>query len=354
MNARQVLAIVFAALVVAGAAAIAPRFADAGVLRLCAEILLAICMAQMWNLLAGYTGLLSLGHQIFVGIGAYTLFEASQRLSVPPYWMLPLAGLAGAVAAALMAPALFRLRDAHFSIGLWVFSEIVCLVVSKTKALGSTAGRPLDLSNVADPESFQAIAFWIACATGIGALVGVYTLMRSRLGLALMTVRDNELAARSVGVDVWRVRFPAFIVSGFGCAFAGAAYYMGAMFVSPDSAFDVNWVVMMMFATLIGGVGSIEGPVIGVLIWFALRELLATWLGLPGGWYLIGMGAVAMVVSVLAPRGLWGLAQSRWGWRGLSVRRVPLTAATFRHRGGIEDSQAPRAARSVADGSSPN
>ncbi|WP_307867108.1 branched-chain amino acid ABC transporter permease [Variovorax sp. E3] len=350
MSGGKALAACLAAVVLAGMAALAPSFADAGALRLCAEILLAICMAQMWNLLAGYTGLFSLGHQLFVGVGAYTLFEASQRLSLPPYWALPLAGLAGAAAAALMAPALFRLREAHFSIGLWVFSEIVYLVVSKTKALGSTSGRALDLSNVADPESFQSVAFWLACAIGIGALVGVYALMRSRLGLALMTVRDNELAARSVGVDVWRVRFPAFVASGFGCALAGAAYYMGAMFVSPDSAFDVNWVVMMMFATLIGGVGTIEGPVIGVLIWFALRELLATWLGLPGGWYLIGMGAVAMVVSVLAPRGLWGTLQARWGWRGLSVRRVPPTSAAMPSG----ELQPPRAVRSVAEGSSPN
>ncbi|HSV36686.1 branched-chain amino acid ABC transporter permease [Ramlibacter sp. WS9] len=326
MNKQRMASLLAAAVAAAALAAMAPRFADAGVLRLCAEILLAICMAQMWNLLAGYTGLLSLGHQIFVGIGAYVLFEGSQRLGVAPYWLLPAAGLAGGLAAALMAPALFRLREAYFSIGLWVFAEIAYLAVSKAPFLGSSAGRTLDLSAIDDPEKFQAISFWVACAIGACALAGVYALMRSRLGLALMTVRDNELAARSIGVDVWRVRLPAFVASGFGCALAGAAYYMGGMFVSPNAAFDINWVVMMMFATLIGGVGSIEGPVIGVLVWFALRELLATWLGLPGGWYLIGMGAVAMVVSLVAPRGIWGLAQRRWGWRGWSVTRRPPAA----------------------------
>lgn len=95
---------------------------------------------------------------------------------------------------------------------------------------------------------------------------------------------------------------------------------MGALFVAPDSAFDINWVVMM-FACLIGGIGTIEGPVIGVLIWFALREGLTTGLGLSGGWYLIAMGTVAMALSLVAPRGLWGLAQRRFGWRGWSVRR---------------------------------
>jgi branched-chain amino acid transport system permease protein len=147
----------------------------------------------------------------------------------------------------------------------------------------------------------------------VGLLGVVWALMRSRLGLALRTVRDNELAARSVGVDVWRVRFVAFVVSGAGCALAGAAHYMGAMFLAPDAAFDINWVVMMMFATLIGGVGTLGGPVIGVLAWFALRELFSTALGLPGGWTLIGMGLFAMAVSLYAPRGLWGLLATRLG-----------------------------------------
>lgn len=308
MNMRSPGLAALAAVVLA--AAFAPRFADAGTLRLMTETLLAIALAQMWNLLAGYTGLLSLGHQLFVGLGAYALFEATQRLQIPPWWALPLAGLAGALAAAVLAPALFRLRDAYFSIGLWVFAEIGYLVVSKTPALGSTAGRPLDLGALGDIELFQAISFWVAAAIGLGALLGVRALMRSRIGLALLTVRDNELAARSIGVDVWRVRFVAFVVSGFGCALAGAAYFMGTMFVAPDSAFDVNWVVMMMFATLIGGIGTIEGPVIGVLLWFALREAAGA-LGLQGGGYLIVMGAVAMVLSLVAPGGLWGVCRPR-------------------------------------------
>jgi branched-chain amino acid transport system permease protein len=289
-------------------------------LRLVAEILLGIALAQMWNLLAGYTGLLSLGHQLFVGIGAYALFEATQRYQIAPWWALPLAGIAGGLAAALLAPALFRLRDAYFSIGLWVFAEIGQLVVSKTPALGSTAGRSLDLSALGDVETFQAISFWVAAAIGLAALLSVHALMRSRLGLALLTVRDNELAARSIGVDVWRVRFVAFVVSGFGCGLAGAAYFMGTMFVAPDAAFDLNWVVMMMFATLIGGIGTIEGPVIGVVVWFALRELLTGALGIQGGGYLIAMGAVAMGVSVFAPRGLRSLVPPGLGTRsGTSI-----------------------------------
>ncbi|MBT9552083.1 MAG: branched-chain amino acid ABC transporter permease [Hydrogenophaga sp.] len=289
------------------AAWLAPHWLDAGLMRLASEVLLAICMAQMWNLLAGYGGLMSLGHQLFIGVGAYALFDLAQRTGLSPFWLLPATGLAGALCAALIAPALFRLRDAYFAIGIWVVAEIVALLVSKTAALGGNAGLTLDMSALEDIELFGQMSFWLACALGIVSVAGLQLLMRSRLGLAMTAVRDNEVAARSVGIDVRRVRLVAFVISGGMSALAGAVYFMGGMFLVPSSAFDVNWVVMMLFATLIGGIGTLGGPVIGVLIWFGLRELLATTLGLSGGWYLIAMGAVAVLVSLYAPRGLMGL-----------------------------------------------
>lgn len=289
------------------AAWLAPHWLDAGLMRLASEVLLAICMAQMWNLLAGYGGLMSLGHQLFIGVGAYALFDLAQRTGLSPYGLLPLSGLAGALCAALIAPALFRLRDAYFAIGIWVVAEVVTLLVSKTAVLGGSAGLTLDMSALDDIEFFGQMSFWLACALGIVSVAGLQLLMRSRLGLAMTAVRDNEVAARSVGIDVQRVRLIAFVISGGMSALAGAVYFMGGMFLAPSAAFDVNWVVMMLFATLIGGIGTLGGPVIGVLIWFGLRELLATTLGLSGGWYLIAMGAVAVLVSLYAPRGLMGL-----------------------------------------------
>lgn len=304
-----------------------PQALETGTLSLVSEVLLALAMAQMWNLLAGYTGLLSFGQQAFVGLGAYMLFESSQRLGISPLLMLPVAALFGALVAALIAPALFRLRDAYFSVALWVFAEVMYLLISGTDWLGSTAGRPLDTSHIGDIERFQLQAFWVACTIGFGTVAGVLALMRSRLGLALLTVRDNELAALSIGVDAWRVRFPAFVLAGAVCALAGAAHYMSSMFVAPAAAFDVNWVVMMLFATLIGGIGTIEGPIIGIVVWFLLREALIAAFDLSGGWTLIVMGAVAVAVALWAPKGLWGLACQRLGWRGLSVRRQPRAAA---------------------------
>lgn len=303
--------------------AMAPVWLDQGALRLAGEVLLMLAMAQMWNLLAGYTGLVSMGHQAFVGIGAYLLFFLSERWSLHPFALIPLAGVACALVAAVIAPFLFRLRDAYFSIGMWVFAEIVYIVVSKTRELGQTSGVPLKAIRLVDVETFARNTFWIAAVIALAATGGVYLLMRSRLGLGLMTVRDNELAATSIGVDVWRNRLAAFVISGAVCGLAGATHYMGAMYVAPEAAFDVNWVVAMMFIVIIGGIGSIEGPLIGTIIYFGLREFFASFFALSGGWYLIAMGVVAVAVMLLAPRGLWGWAREHLGWHGLSVRRMP-------------------------------
>ncbi|MDB5999868.1 MAG: branched-chain amino acid transporter permease [Rhizobacter sp.] len=314
----SVLVAVLAALAIA-----APSQFDGGLLRLFSEILLTLAMAQMWNLLAGYTGLVSMGHQAFIGASAYLLFVASDKLGVSPYWMVPVAGFASALLAAAVAPLMFRLRDAYFSIGMWVFAEIVRLFVTKFAVLGGESGLPLQSIRLVDAESFQKIAFWISAAIGLCSVVGVQLLMRSPFGLGLMTVRDNELAAHSIGVNVWRNRFVAFVISAFGCGLAGAAHFMGTMFVAPDSAFDINWVVAVMFIVIIGGIGTVEGPLIGCVIYFGLRELFSSYFSMSGGWYLIAMGCIAITVMLVAPRGLWGLARDRLGFKGFTVQRFP-------------------------------
>lgn len=321
-HAGLALLLAYALLVIA-----APVQLDAGWLRLGSEMLLLLAMAQMWNLLAGYTGLVSLGHQVFIGIGAYLLFYVSDRFEIHPFLLVPVAGAACAAVAAAVAPLLFRLRDAYFSVGIWVFAEIVYIVVTKTRELGSTSGVPLKAVRLVDTEAFVRNTFWISAVIALLAVGGVYALMRSRLGLGLMAVRDNELAATSIGIDVWRNRFAAFVVSAFGCGLAGAANFMGTMYVSPEAAFDVNWVVAMMFIVIIGGIGTIEGPIIGTLLYFALREGFAAWAGVSGSWYLVAMGLVAIAVMLVAPRGLWAWMRDRWGWQGFSVRRLPPATA---------------------------
>lgn len=316
--------------VVLSALAAAPWALDSGYVPLLTEALLMLAMAQMWNLLAGYAGLLSLGPQIFVALGAYTLFWASNTLQINPFWLLPLSALAGGLVAAVIAPFMFRLRDAYFSIGMWVLAEIALQMVSKTDALGGTNGMTLKTASLVNPEWLASITFWVALGLAMAAVFGLYFLMRSPLGLAMMSVRDNDLAATSVGVNVGRNRFIAFVISSAGCAVAGAVHYISGLFLTPTSGFDPNWAVAMMFIVVIGGMGTIEGPVIGTVLFFALRELCTNVLDLSGGWYLVVLGVVSIVVMLLAPQGLWGLMQQRLGFAGFSIRRyAPVSVSSY-------------------------
>jgi branched-chain amino acid transport system permease protein len=215
------------------------------------------------------------------------------------------------------------LREAYFAIAMWVFSEIVEALIAKTPWLGGTNGTPLTGSKLINFDRFETIIFWIAAGACCATIGGTYLIMSSRFGLGLMSVRDNDVAAASIGVDVQRNRFIAFVLSATGCGSAGAVTLLGSLFVSPAPAFDVNWVVEMMFIVIIGGIGTLEGPILGTVIYFGLREVVTDTFGLSAGWFLVCLGGVAVLTMLFAPRGLWPPIRDRLGFDFLSVRRRP-------------------------------
>ena len=319
MNTMASRAAVLAAFVVF--VAVAPAFIGEGMERLGSEFFLLLTLATMWNLLAGYCGLMSLGQQVFFGLGGYCVYFLSNKFGIVPYWVLPAAPLFSGAAAALCAIFLFRLRDAYFAIGSWVLAEIIALLVVKSPFFGGVSGLALETLPLINFDWFEPTIFWISGGVAAAGLVGSYLLPRSRLGFALMTIRDNELAARSIGVDVWRARFIAFVISGAGCGLAGSVSLLSDLTVSNGTAFSPNWVVAMMFIVIVGGIGTLEGPILGTLIHFALREVLTVMLGVSGTWYLVAMGLVAVVTMLFSPTGLWPMIRRRLGFEPLSVSR---------------------------------
>jgi branched-chain amino acid transport system permease protein len=308
------------AIVLATAALVAtPLTAELGTLSLISEILVVIALAQMWNLLAGYSGLLSLGHQGFIGAGAYFVFIFSNWTAANPFLSFLLAGLFSGALALAVAPFLFRLREAYFAIGIWVLAEIARLCVENSETLGSFPGLSLDAIKDLNFDWYGIQVYWLAVAVCVASIVSVYLVMRSRVGLALLVARDNERAASSIGVNVWRGRLVAFVLSAVGCGYCGAVFYLSALHVDPSGAFDPNWVVIMLFVVVIGGVGTIEGPFFGTAVYFVMREMLS----FAGNWYLMLMGAVAVVVMLVAPGGIWGLIRNRFGIEIFSIRRKP-------------------------------
>jgi branched-chain amino acid transport system permease protein len=321
---RSVLLFLIASVIIVATAGIGLSIVGAeGVLRFASEIFLYVAMAQMWNLLAGYAGLICMGQQMFVGIGAFSLFYVSNNLNVSPYYVIPIAPVVCAVFAALTAFFMLRLRVIFFAIGTWVLSELVRILISKAESFGGTSGMQLVTAPLINFTWFEPVVFWISAAIALGTVVGTYLLMRSQVGLGLMSVRDNELAAASVGVHVWRNRFIAFVLSGVGCGLAGAVFYMSTLSVAPGQGFDPSWTVVFMFITIIGGIGTLEGPILGTIIYFALREIFTNVLNLSGSWYLFALGGFAIVAMLYAPIGLWVIIRDRLGIHGLSVRRKP-------------------------------
>jgi branched-chain amino acid transport system permease protein len=302
--------------------ALMPFVLNKGNVHVGSEIFILLAIAQMWNLLAGYAGLMSLGQQAFIGIGAYFLFYLSNTLHVSPYWVLPLVPLFSAAVAAAAAVLLFRLRDAYFVIGTWVFSEIIAILIAKTSWLGGTSGLSLLTTSLINLHWFEATTYWLSGAMALAAVGGSYLFLRSRFGLGLMGVRDNELAATSAGVNVWRSRLAVFVISSAGCGLAGAISYMGSLYVSTGSAFDIGWVGAMAFIVVVGGMGTLEGPVLGTVIYFVLREGFNAALPASGSWYLVTLGVIAAGTMVVAPQGLWPWIASLVGFEPLSVRRV--------------------------------
>jgi len=302
--------------------ALAPYWGDRQTLRLLAEMFTFIALASLWNLLAGYAGLVSVGQQAFVGLGGYVLFALAMLLDVNPILAIFVAGPIGALVAVPVALLIFRLRGAYFAIGTWVVAEVFRLLASQISALGGGSGVSLPASVVlAMAPSRQMREFemyWLALFLTVATLAAIFLLLRSRHGLALTAIRDNELAAQSTGIGVWGIKFAVYVLTGFGTAMVGAFIFLQKLRISPDTAFSVNdWTAFVIFITVIGGIGRIEGPIIGTIIFFALRQTFA---GL-GSLYLLMMGAVAIVVMLWAPKGLWGMAVERLGWQILPLQR---------------------------------
>jgi len=278
----------------------------------------------MWNLLAGYGGLLSVGQQAFVGMGAYSLVVLGLHGGLNAFVVVPLAGLVGALTAALTAPLVFRLRGAHFAVGTWVVAEVLRIVMANLPFVSGGSGVSVarTVSGMGVDER-DAITLWVALALGAGAMAAIYALLRSRWGLALVAVRDSERASQSLGVDGTRVKWFVYIAAAAGCAMAGALIFATKLRVSPDAAFSVDWSTTMFFVVVIGGIGTLEGPLVGALVYFLLRD----WLSDLGSIYLIVLGGLTMAVMLFAPGGLWGLL----------TRRLPLQLFPVRRRVGGTD-----------------
>lgn len=309
--------LVIAAIAIALAAL--PWYASFGLQRLLVEVFTVFAIAMAWNLLAGYGGLVVVGQHAFVGVGAYALFWLSNRYGWNPWWTLPLAAAASGLFALASAWPMFRLSGAHFAVGSWVLAELLRITALNSDTLGAGGGMPLLAIREFSREARNAGVYWAALVVGLGALLIARAILKSRLGLALTSVRDAEVAALSCGVPVRRAKLALWVVAAMLTGTAGAVAYMNTLQVSPDASFGLQWTAAAIFIAR-----TLEGPLIGTLVYFALRE----WGAQYGAWYFIGLGALAIMTMLVAPGGAWSLLARRWprldpfGVRRVMQRRV--------------------------------
>ena len=294
-----------------------PWWSDAGTMRLAVEFFCFLVMAQMWNLLAGYGGLVSIGQQAYLGLGGYLLFALANHAGLNPFLCVPLAGVFAALVALPTAKLVFRLRGGYFAIGTWAVAEVFRLLLANVSMFGGGSGQSLRAMAAIPRATREPLAYWFALAAAVAAVAGVYWLLRSRHGLALTAIRDSETAAASQGIDVAFTQYWVYVVSAAGFGVVGALYYMNILRISPNAAFDVNWTAYVIFIVVIGGIGTIEGPILGTILFFVLRETLAGF----GAWYLIALGAIAVVTMLYFPGGIWGAVQQRYELHLFPVRR---------------------------------
>lgn len=299
-----------AGLVLVAVAASMPFWAEPSWLREFVEIACYFIFAMMWNLLAGYGGMVSIGQQAFFGFGGYAMLMLGNFAGMNPFVAIPLAALATALVAVPVSRIAFRLQGGYFAIGTWVIAEVFRLSFANASFVGGGSGTSLTALRGIDRATRESVTFWTALACVVASVALVYLFLRSRQGLALLAIRDNEAAAESQGIAVQRMKLAVYVVAALGAGLAGALYFVGNLRISPDAAFSVNWTAFAIFMVVIGGIGRIEGPIVGALVFWALNKLFSDY----GTWYLLGLGLLAIVVTIFFKQGLWGWVQQRWGW----------------------------------------
>ena len=216
-----------------------------------------------------------------------------------------------------IAPLLFRLRGGYFAIGTWVFAVVIMIIVSNIQTTGGGSGKTVISAALLPIDERIFGTYWIGLGVAVGSILLAWGLLRSKRGLALTAIRDNTLAAQSSGVNVFTSKLIVYVVAAFGCGAMGAVVALNLLRIQPAASFSINWTAFAIFIVVIGGFGSIEGPILGAVIYFALQQTLSQY----GSTYFLLLGVIAVVMATKVPRGLWGIVAARWDLHLFPVRR---------------------------------
>ena len=261
-----------------------------------------LILAEMWNLLAGYCGLISLGQPAFIGLAGYMLaISLYYGLSLP--LSLLVSYLTVIAFAIIISTPVFRLRGFYFVIGTWMIPEVLRLWFNNWRPTGEV------LIGVGGGAGFRVWAgltpqtlYYIALAAGFIAIILKRYILSSKLGVGLMAIRDDERAAESCGINVLRCKFYVFVIAALLTGVAGTIFYLFQGHIEPTNAFSIYWTNIMLIAVILGGIGTEAGPIIGTAIVVILEQILAAY----GELSQIILGVLLIVIIVTLPKGILG------------------------------------------------
>jgi branched-chain amino acid transport system permease protein len=279
-------------------------------------LFILIIFAVMWNLLAGYAGLISVGQQAFVGLGGYAMVRMVDA-GLPPFPAIFAAALVTGALAFVLSLFVLRMKAGEFAIATWVIAEVIRAIVSFDPIVQGETGTSVVALNAYAPEMRRMTIYLLALVSMAGAVWGTWALLKGRTGAEAQAIRDDEDAAASVGISTFRVKQRIYILASVGCALAGTLWLASSITFQPRTGFGIQWSIFMLFMVLVGGIGTFIGPILGALLFFALQEIFGDF----GAWYLAGLGLVAILFALYLPRGIVGLWLDRGYNEPLSMRR---------------------------------
>ncbi|NTV89826.1 MAG: branched-chain amino acid ABC transporter permease [Clostridiales bacterium] len=285
-------------------------------MRIMLSIALYCALGSMWNLMAGYTGMTSLGQQSFIGIAGYSLavLTATYGLS---YWVgILVGGVLSAILALVLALILFRMRGMYFAVATWVTAEAFKTIFTSWKFVKMGAGMTIKARPY--PKSIE--IYLISLTLAIICVLVVYLILKSKTGLGLTAMRDDPDAASSVGVNIFKSKLMCFVISGFFTGVTGAVFYLNKGSIFPAGGFGIDWTVSIVFIVIIGGIGTTAGPIVGSIIYVALSEYLSKY----PGYSMVILGAIAIIVILVMPYGIVGTIQRKIGREFMSAKRHSL------------------------------
>lgn len=308
--------LIWAAAAALAVLAILPSFGSALVVDKLTYLFILIMFATMWNLLAGYAGLVSVGQQAFVGLGGYAMVRMVEA-GLPPFPAIFIAALSTGVVAWILSWFVLRMKAGEFAIATWVIAEAIRAMVSFDPIIQGETGTSITALNAYAPEMRRLTIYLLALATATLMLWASWKLLQGHTGAQAQAIRDDEEAAASVGISTFQVKQRIYILASIGCAVAGTLWLASAITFQPRTSFGVQWSVFMLFMVLVGGIGTFIGPILGALLFFALQEIFGDF----GAWYLAGVGIVAILFALYLPNGIVGLWLDKGRDEPLSMRK---------------------------------